>query len=222
MRSVIVVVGLVAFAGTSFADEKCRAELEAAFVKQAAAQKLRTVITNPIHGGVSGTIERTIDAVRPDKIYSRVTSSAEEGIAETVVIGTHAWSNSGMGWDEVKPNIATVMSLDVAEMMKPQKVAADFACLGKVAYEGKDYVGYRGAPGKGEDGTDLETTVYVDATTGLPAYNIIAPAGGKGAHLLKAAYSYTDDIVVEAPMASSQAISDRPATVAPADAPQKQ
>jgi hypothetical protein len=204
------------------ADDMCRGELEAAFNKQASIPKLRTVITNPIQGGISGTVERTVDAVRPDRVYSRVKSSAEEGLAETIVIGPYAWSNSGMGWDEVKPNIAKVMSLDVIEMMKPQKVGADFKCLGNVTVEGKEYLGYKGAPGKGDDGTELETTVYVDPTSGLPVYNIIAPVKGEAPPVLKAAYSYGDDIIVEAPMAPSQAIIERPAAVAPADAPQKQ
>ena len=222
MRSVIIFIGLVAGAGLSFADDKCKGELEAAFNKQASIPKLRTVISNPIQGGMAGTVERTVEVVRPDKVYSRVKSTAEEGLAETIVIGAYAWSNSGMGWDEVKPNIAKVMSLDVIEMMKPPKVGADFNCLGKVAYEGKEYLGYKGVPGKSEDGTDLETTVYVDGATGLPAFNIISAVKGEAPPVLKAAYTYSGDIVVEAPMAPSQAILDRPAQMAPADAPQKQ
>ena len=154
MRTTGFLAALFLTAGvtSSFADEKCRSELEAAFTKQAGTGKMRSLIESPIVGAMSGRIERTIDAVRPDKIYSRVKSSAEEGLAETIVIGNHAWSNSGMGWDEVKPNIAMAMSMDVAEMMKPQKVGADFSCLGKVSYAGKEYLGYSGAPGKAGDG----------------------------------------------------------------------
>jgi hypothetical protein len=222
MRRVAFFIGLVAGAGVSWADGKCRGELEAAFIKQASIPKLRTVIANPIQGGMSGMVERTVDAVRPDKVYSRVKSTAEEGLAETIVIGSYAWSNNGMGWDEIKPNIAKVMSLDVVEMMKPQKVSADFTCLGKVTYEGKEYQGYKGAPGKSEDGTELETTVYVDPASGLPAYNIVSPVKGNAPPVLRIAYSYPEDIVIEAPMAPSQAIVERPTAVAPADAPQKQ
>ena len=56
----------------------------------------------------------------------------------------------------------------------PPKAGADFSCLGKVAYDGKDYLAYRTAPEKTEKGAELARTIYVDPATGLPAFNVIA------------------------------------------------
>lgn len=214
MRTALIVAGLVVLSGSAMADEKCRAELDAAFAKQSAVPKMRTLIVNPITGATEGTVTRTIDLVRPDKVHSSTQSSAEEGIAEAVVMGRWAWSNNGMGWEEVKPNIAHTMAEDVAKMAQVQAVSANFNCLGKVAFEGKDYLGYRSDPGKAPDGAELVTTVYVDGTSGLPVYNVITPATGNGPFRFKATYTYTDDIVVEAPIEPTQTMTVDPAPAA--------
>lgn len=216
MRTALVLLAL-GLAGTPLhADEKCSGEVAAAFLKQQDKPKLRTIMTNPIDTAI---VERTLDLVRPDRLHSRVVSSGDKGYVETVVVQKWAWMNSGAGWEEVKPNVAGAMSRDVAEMAAPQKVTANFSCLGKVAYEGKEYLGFRADPGKGDDGVELAATVYVDAASGLPAANVVAPTSGDGAFRFKAHYSYDDGITVEAPVEMPSAAASAPAS-APVLAPE--
>jgi hypothetical protein len=92
--------------------------------------------------------------------------------------------------------VATHIQQTVAN---PPKVSAEFTCLGTVAYEGKDYLGYRTAPEKGNDGVELARTIYIDGSTRLPAFNIIAAVKDGATPLLKETYSYPTDLVIEKP-----------------------
>ena len=190
MRSVAVVLALATSAAPALADEKCTGEVAAAFTKQAAAPKFRTVMSHPVEEGI---VERTLNLVRPNRMHSITNAPQIAGHIETISIGQWAWTSDGESWEEMKPNVAKVIEMDVARMSAPAAVNANFTCLGKVAYEGKDYAGYRADPGKGDDGAELAATVYVDEATGLPAYNIVAPTAD-GKPRLKAAYAYGDDI----------------------------
>ena len=221
MRSVVFAVALVTAAAPALADEKCTGELAAAFTKQSQSPKMRTIMTHP---GGEGTVTRSILLVRPDRLHT-ITDAPHEaaGHVETISIGQWAWgSDSDGSWTEHKPNVAQMIALDVAKMAAPQTVGANFSCLGKVAFEGKDYTGYRADPGKGEDGVELAATVYVDVATGMPAHNIVAPTSGGGPNRLKAAYTYDDDIAVEAPDGFAKPVerkTDAAAPAAPAAAP---
>ena len=197
MRTALVLLAL-GLAGTPLhADEKCSGEVAAAFLKQTEKPKLRTAMMNTIDTGI---VERTLELVRPDRLHTRVVATENPGAVETIVIRTWAWMNGGTGWEEMKPNVAGAMSRDVADMAAPQKVTANFTCLGKVSYEGNELLGYRADPGKGNDGVELAATVYVDGASGLPAYNVVAPTSGDGAVRFKAHYTYEDDIAIEAPI----------------------
>ena len=197
MRTALVLLAAGLSGTPLLADEKCSGEVAAAFLRQQEKPKLRTVMTNVIE---TGTVERTLDLVRPDRLYTRVVATSDPGAVETVVVQTWAWTNNGSGWEEMKPNVAGMMSRDVTAMAAPQKVTANFTCLGKVSFEGKEYLGFKADPGKGDDGVELAATVYVDGATGLPAYNVVAPTAGGEAVRFKAHYSYADDITVEAPV----------------------
>jgi hypothetical protein len=76
---------------------------------------------------------------------------------------------------------------------------AEYACLGQVAFEGKEYLGYQTAPEKLEGGAELARTIYVDPATGLPAFNIVGPPNAGGEPLTREAYSYPADLAVEKP-----------------------
>lgn len=215
-----VTLALALTAAPALADEKCSGEVTAAFAKQAAAPKFRTIMTHPVE---EGTVERTMNLVRPNRFHTKTIAPQIAGHMETISIGQWAWSSDGESWQEIKPNIAKMIELDVAAMSAPAKVSANFSCLGTVNYEAKDYAGYRADPGKGDDGVELAATVYVDAASGLPMFNIVAPVAGEGPSRLKAVYSYGDDITVEAPAGFAMPAAKKPdaAPAAAAPAPEK-
>ena len=50
-----------------------------------------------------------------------------------------------------------------------------------------------------DPGDVLARTIYVEPTSGLPAYNVVGAVSGKGDPVLKVTYSYPTDVVIEAP-----------------------
>ncbi len=174
-----------------------KAEIEAAFLKQQKSPAWRTVITSETE---TGKQEQTFEYIPPNKVYRKVLIVGQEPPIETIGIGQWAWSNQGSGWGELQPPIAKLISEQTKQTVEaPPQVSAEFSCLGKVSYEGKEYLGYRTAPEKGADGVELARTIYIDPESGLPAYNIIAPVKDTGAAIRKEAFTYSADIVIEKP-----------------------
>ncbi len=174
-----------------------KAEIEAAFTKQQKAPAWRTVITSETEAGQQ---EQSFEYIPPDKVYRKVLVAGQEPAIETIGIGQWAWSNQGNGWGELQPAIAKLISEQTKKSIEdPPQVSADFSCLGKVSYEGKEYLGYRTAPEKAPDGVELARTIYIDPASGLPAFNIIAPVKDGGAAIRKEAFTYPADIVIEKP-----------------------
>jgi hypothetical protein len=80
-----------------------------------------------------------------------------------------------------------------------------FECLGTVVFEDKTYTGYWAndrlpgihvAVGKI---VELGRTLLVDGRTGLPAYEIFAPASQLDSPVWKIQYTYPRDIMIEPP-----------------------
>jgi len=188
MRALVLSLSALAIAATpAFADDKCKSEVEAAFVKQRAQPAFRTVATAQT---LNGPLIRTIDFVAPDAIYNKIESPTEEAPVETIGIGKWAWANTEGGWDEQPPHNAQIVAQEREAYKVPPKAAADFSCLGKVSYEGKDYVGYGTAAARDTDGMDVVTTVYISPDTGLPAYYVTKSAKPGAPAKFVAAYSY--------------------------------
>jgi hypothetical protein len=217
MRVTIATLVALLAGSPALAEEKCTGEVKTAFEKQAAQPRLRSIITHP---GTDGTVTRTISLVRPDRLHMITEAPYEEaGRLETISIGQWAWgADSDGSWTEHKPNIAKVIAMDVEKMAAPAPVSANFSCMGKVSFEGKDYLGYRADPGKGDDGVELAATVYVEEASGLPMFNVVAPTSGDGAPRLKAAYAYGDDITVEPPAGFALPAKEEKSEAAPAPA----
>lgn len=209
MRARVLSLCALAFAATpAFADDKCKGEVEAAFVKQRAQPAFRTVATAQT---LNGPLIRTIDFVAPDAIYNKIESPTEEAPVETIGIGKWAWANTEGGWDEQPPHNAQVVAQEREAYKVPPKAAADFSCLGKVKYDNKDYVGYGTAVAKDTDGMDVVTTVYISPDTGLPAYYVTKSAKSDGPAKFVAAYSY-EGITITPPtgvIPSSEPASDK-------------
>lgn len=188
MRAVVLsLAALAAVAAPAFADDKCKAEVEAAFVKQRAQPAFRTVATAQT---LNGPLIRTIDFVAPDAIYNKIESPTEDAPVETIGIGKWAWANTEGGWEEQPPHNAQVVSQERDAYKVPPKAAADFTCLGKVQYDGKEFLGYGTAVAKDTDGMEVVTTVYVAPGTGLPAYYVTKSAKSDSPAKFVAVYSY--------------------------------
>jgi hypothetical protein len=195
-RFALALTALAAGAPSAFACDG-KAEVEAAFIKQQKQPWRTEVVTK----GEAGAIQQqTFDFQPPDKMYRKASAGGES--IETIGIGKWAWSNlgSGAGWEELQPMHARVVTLQVQEAFTPPRVTADFACLGSVTVDGKNYLGYQTTPEKDQQGNELARTIYVDPETGLPAFNIVGPPGVGSDPLVKGAFSYPSDIKIENPL----------------------
>jgi hypothetical protein len=182
--------------GYALADEKCKGEVEAAFVKQRAQPAFRTVATSPT---LNGPLVRTIDFVAPDAIYSKIEAPSEDAPVETIGIGKWAWANTEGGWEEQPPHLAQVVTNEREAYKIPPKAAADFSCLGMVEFEGRKMLGYATEVARDTDGMEVVTTVYIEPETGLPSAYVTKPAKSDGEAKFTAIYSYGSDIVITPP-----------------------
>lgn len=197
MRFAILAVATFSLAVPVHADDKCRGEVDAAFMKQRAAPQFRTVATMQTP---NGPLVRTIDFVAPDALYSKIESPVEDAAVETIGIGKWAWANTQGGWEEQPPHQAQMVTAEREAYKQAPKAAADFSCLGTVKHDGKDMIGYATAASKDTDGQEVVTTIYVDPASGLPAaYVVKAAKGGDEPAKFVSTYSYGKDIVIIAP-----------------------
>jgi hypothetical protein len=199
MRSFLASVSLIflALQGQSAAACDGKSDVEAAFTKQQKSPAWRTVVVSQ---GEAGAQEQTFEYIPPDRMHRKIVISGEQAPIETIGIGRWAWSNEGGGWNELQPQFAKMVANHIEQSVAtPPKVSTEFTCLGTVSYEGKDYLGYRTIPEKGNDGIELARTIYIDAATGLPAFNIIGAVKNGATPLLKESYTYPTDLVIEKP-----------------------
>lgn len=200
MRNILAPAAIlcVAFGGQGALACDGKSEVEAAFAKQQKAPAWRSVAVSKSDNGSQQ--EQTFEYIPPDRMYRKILILGQEPAVETIAIAKWAYGNQGNGWSELQPPMAKMLAEHVQQIVTaPPKAGADFSCLGKVAYDGKDYAAYRTAPEKTEKGTELARTIYVDPETGLPAFNIIAETTAGAEPLIKEAYTYPADIVIEKP-----------------------
>lgn len=199
MRIAGITLALAAIAASAPSVFACdgKAELEAAFAKQQKQPWRTEVVTQ---GADGDTQHQTIDFQPPDRMYRKASANGDS--IETIGIGTWAWSNlgSGSGWEELQPMHARVVTIQIQEAFVPPRVSAEFTCLGNVTVDGKSYLGYQTTPEKDKQGNELARTIYIDAATGLPAFNIIGAPDGKSEPLVKGTFSYPTDINIQNPL----------------------
>jgi hypothetical protein len=196
MLKTTLIVSIVAVAAISTSASACdgKADIEAAFNEQHKAP-WRTESKSKSDTGVEQT--QQFDFVPPDRIYRKVTAGEEK--AETVAIGTTAWSNEGAGWQELKKGIADIISSQLKSTLAPAKVSVDFKCLDKVEFAGKSYIGYQTEP-EMVRGQSLSRTILIDPETKRPAFNIIGAPDLSGEPMVTETYSYPADISIEKPL----------------------
>lgn len=197
MKRVLSALAFVALnAAPAFAD--CKGEVEAAFNKQHQQKAYRSLV---ISQSDVGQQEQHFDYNPPDRIYRKVISPGEQNPIEMIGIGRWAWNNEGGGWMELEPQYAAVVVTHLRETFgQPVKVTAEFKCLGKTMYEGKEYLGYQTEADAGAPADTLVRTVLIDAATGLPAFNNVGPANIETKPVVKESYTYPTDIDIQAPL----------------------
>jgi hypothetical protein len=197
MRSAFLLVAALFAVSPAHAAQDCSKEVFAAFEKQRTSKAFRVSMTQPT---AEGPVQMTIDYMPPDRMLQTVVSPSMPGEQQTMLVGDRAFAGSGGGFEELLPQFAQSVVAEVRDAVgAPVKDLGVFACLGKVTFEGREFLGYRTDDSAASRSTSgFQRTIYVDPATGLPAFNVIMPEAGGNA-VMTAAYSYPDDIEIVAP-----------------------
>lgn len=196
-RCLIVLASCCLLVAPVFAAD-CTESVKAAFVKQHEHKTYRVSMSQPT---AEGPVQMTIDYVLPDKMLQTVVAPHMPGEQQTMLVGDRAFAGTSGAFEELLPHLvqSVISEFRVATSPETQNLGS-FECLGKQAFEGKEFVAYRASdkPASNPDDT-LARTIYVDEASGLPAYNVIAAVTGKAEPVLKVVYSYPTDIEIVAP-----------------------
>jgi hypothetical protein len=190
----------LAFATAALADD-CTKDVIAAFEKQRTSKAFRVSMTQPT---AEGPADMTVDYLPPNRMLQTVKSAAMAGVQQTMLVGDRAFAGSEGAFEELLPQFTQSIVAEVeTALAKPQANIGNFECVGKTTFDGKEFLAYRAADKKVEAGVKpedvLARTIYVEPASGLPAYNVVGAVSGKGDLVMKVAYSYPTDVVIEAP-----------------------
>lgn len=203
-----IICALLTLVGTSVAhaedaSKSCGKEVVAAFDKQRSSKGWKAEVMSKTAAGVQ---TQSFTYVPPSSMYRKVEAPGNQTV-ETIAIGTYAWYDEGQGWYEMQPQFAAIVTKHLRSVFVPEKKEApDYVCLGDVTYEGKTYKGYHTPPGTDGDTSGLTRTIYVDPETGLVAFNLISKVGEEADPRTRQAYTYADDLKVEAPVGAPMAV----------------
>lgn len=180
--------------------EDCSEAVLAAVTKQRSSKAFRVSMSQ---GTAEGPIDMIVDYVPPDRMLQTVTGKHMPGPQQTMLVGARAFAGTDGVYEELLPHFAQSIVAEFATAISKPTAIGQFECAGKQTFEGKEYLAYvakdkNAKPDANPDET-LARTIYVDADSGLPAYNIVAAASGKGDPVEKVTYSYPTDVNIEAP-----------------------
>jgi len=198
MRVSYLALLLIAVSAPASAAD-CSKEVLAAFQKQRTSKVFRVEFSQP---SAEGEVHMVIDYMPPDRMLQTVTSPAMPGEQQTMLVGNRAFAGTGGAFEELLPQFTQSIVAEFVEAVGEPKDLGTFECVGNSKVDGQDFVAYRISE-KAADGADtskiMARTVYIDPTTGKPAYNIIAALGGTAPPALKVKYSYPTDVEIVAP-----------------------
>ena len=191
-------MGLAGAASASAED--CTKDVVAAIEKQRASKAFRIETTQPT---AEGPVKMTVDYLPPDRMLQTVVGDHMPGEQQTMLVGERAFAGSAGAYEELLPHFAQSIVAELKRSIGKPEGLADFACAGKETFDGKELTAYRAIDKAAPAGTSaaelLARTIYVDAATGLPAFNVVAKGSGKGEVVMKVTYSYPTDITIIAP-----------------------
>jgi hypothetical protein len=186
--------------GSVMAAEDCSKDVVTAIQKQRASKAFRIETTQPT---AEGPVKMTVDYLPPDRMLQTVVGDHMPGEQQTMLVGDRAFAGSSGAYEELLPHFTQSIVGEMKRSIGPVEGMADFACAVKETFEGKELLAYRAIDKAAPAGTSaadlLARTIYVDPTSGLPAFNVVAKGSGKGEVVMKVSYSYPTDIVIEAP-----------------------
>ncbi|NOT70552.1 MAG: hypothetical protein HOP09_04465 [Hyphomicrobium sp.] len=197
-----IAMGLLAMAAFApmAAAEDCSKDVLAAITKQRTSKAFRV---SSSHGTAEGPVTMTVDYLPPDRMLQTVVGAHMPGEQQTMLVGDRAFAGTSGAYEELLPQFTQSIIVEVRTAVSKPENVGQFECVGKTTFEGKEYVAYRATDKDAKPGTDpkdvLARTIYVDPVSGLPAFNVVAAMSGKGEPLMKAAYTYPTDLVIEAP-----------------------
>ncbi len=200
MRALFCLAALsIAVATPAFATD-CTKDVLAAFEKQRASKKYRVEFSQPT---AEGEVHMKIDYMLPDKMLQTVTSPAMPGEQQTMLVGNRAFAGNSGSYEELQPQYtqSIVAEMQQAVWPSPQNLGS-FECTGPAKLDEQNLIAYRTAdksPANADRSKILARTIYVDPTTGLPAFNVVATLAGGANPVLKIKYSYPADIEIVAP-----------------------
>lgn len=199
MRALCLAVLSLAVASPAFAAD-CTNDVLAAFAKQRASKAFRVEFSQPT---AEGEVHMKIDYMPPNRMLQTVTSPAMPGEQQTMLVGDRAFAGTSGSFEELLPQFTQSIVAEVNQTVyAPPKGLGDFECLGPAKLDGEDLVAYRTAdksPPDADHKKILARTIYVDPTSGLPAFNVVATRAEGAAPVLKIKYSYPTDIDIVAP-----------------------
>jgi hypothetical protein len=144
-----------------------------------------------------------IDYLLPDKMLQTVTSPAMPGEQQTMLVGNRAYSGNSGSYEELQPQYTQSIIAEMQQAVWPSvQNLGSFECVGPAKLDEQNLIAYRTAdksPSNADRSKILARTIYVDPTTGLPAFNVVATLAGAANPVLKIKYSYPTDIEIVAP-----------------------
>lgn len=206
--------GLALTGTAALAD--CTNEVRQGFQRQANLDKVRKDM-NLI--GEQGPFKMTIEYVKPDRMRQVVTTLAEPDKAtETVLVGKVAWGKTPEGWKTLDAaTTEQIINFFNSTMAGVPSNIGEFECLGAETIDGQKVRAYRGIEPKKEETpeaamikkksekaeeapkNEAARIIYVNVETGLPSRIIFAREGMLDKPIFKEAYSYPEDLKIEAP-----------------------
>lgn len=203
MRLLVLIAALTAISPLA-AYAECKDEVAAAFEKQRKMSGFR-METNMI--SEEGPVKMTVDYLLPDRMRQKVTNVTTQKETETVLVGKKAWTTQGQGWTELPGEaVAEIAEQVKATVVDPPKEIADYACAGKMPFQGKEYFAYKASatgdkkkPADAANANSPSRYFFVDPTTGLPEASVFAMPGREDKPFFKTVYSYPVDLKIEPP-----------------------
>lgn len=199
MRVFCLAVLSFAVATPAFATD-CTKDVLSAFEKQRASKAFRVEFSQPT---AEGEVHMKIDYMPPNKMLQTVTSPAMPGEQQTMLVGDRAFAGTSGSFEELQPQYTQSIMAEMQQAVwPPTQNLGSFDCLGPAKLDDQNLIAYRTAdknPPNADRSKIMARTIYVDPTTGLPAFNVVATLAGAANPVLKIKYSYPTDVEIVAP-----------------------
>lgn len=196
----LLAISLIALLVPATAYADCNAEVDAAFEKQRKAGAFRMASTLINERGV---VQMTVEYVLPNKLHQVSKAITDPDGSEIILIGNQAWSSSGEGWKVMPDEFAEELRQQMQQtVVDPPKDPLSYTCGLDAELDGRAMKLYEGTERdkKGNKAEGLPVRrLYIDAESGMPVRNEVAPVGKPDRPFFTAKYTYPETITIEPP-----------------------